>query len=79
MVKVGKSEIAGSDPALAFQFQRNNNVYSPCTRKDFGEPPCPTGSVLDLRPAVWLPAVCPYHRYSKERKEPANIVMMISN
>ena len=49
---LGKSEIPGSTPALAFKFQRNK-MFLPCSLikiRYCGEPPWPRGSVLGLRP-----------------------------
>ena len=46
------SEIAGSNPALAFKSQRKNKFFS-CSLAKIqycGEPPRPRGSVLNLRP-----------------------------
>ena len=49
---LGKSEIAGSNPTLAFKFQRNK-MFLPCSFVKIqysGEPQWPRGSVLGLRP-----------------------------
>ena len=49
---LGKSEIAGSNPTLAFKFQRNKMFLhrSLANIQYCGEPPWPIGSVLGLRP-----------------------------
>ena len=49
---LGKSEIACSNPTLAFKFQRNR-MFIPRSLVKIqycGEPPWPRGSVLGLRP-----------------------------
>ena len=51
-VVIAASEIAGSNPTLAFKFQRNKMFLprSLVKRKYCGEPPLPKVSMLDLTP-----------------------------
>ena len=58
---LGKSEIAGSNPSLAFKFQRNKMFpHRSLVKIQYcGELPCPRGSVLGLRsPGLLFRILC---------------------